>query len=415
MENGLEMGTGMEKGRKRQLTIVLYLLMLAQALVTTIIGPLVSVFIEEYSISLSQNGLIPLMQGLGGVVSVLYGMMFSDSIKKSKLITIFFALYTVSMVAVSFSKTYALLVVLFFVIGASTKMIDAMLNAYVAELHQENRTLYLNLLHAFFGVGALTGSIVSGAFVSAEVRWPWIFITLGVFCCVLLAAFVLVNRKHPEVEAKSSSKVNFADVREIIKQKKIFVLAVLCLLYAGFYISISTWMPTYMQTFSGTGVMLAGITVSAFWVGVIVGRLISPLLTKKIGSKKLILSNCLIAGILFIVATAVGNPTLFMVVLVINGFLVGPVVPLCVSTASGLYPSNTGAASSLIFLFTAIGAFLVPWLVGVVAENMGFVAAFILCGLMPLISALLAVSYPKERADDRLAGNGSGREGTVSQ
>ncbi|HWQ79007.1 MAG TPA: MFS transporter, partial [Anaerovoracaceae bacterium] len=164
------------------ITIAMYVMMFAYALSTTLIGPLVIVFIKQYGISLADNGLVTLGQGIGGVLFLIMGIFYGDRLSKPTWIIITFSLYSVSIGILGFASAYFQIVILFFFIGASTRMLDAMMNAYIADIHQEKRSFFLNILHACYGAGALAGPMLSSLFIVEKIQINLLFFALGIFC-----------------------------------------------------------------------------------------------------------------------------------------------------------------------------------------------------------------------------------------
>ena len=288
------------------LTACLYVLMFAYALSFTIIGPLIPIFLKQYNISFSQGGLITLYQGIGGVISISLGVMFADIFRRSVLIKTAFGVYCVSVILVALLPSYTVLLILFFLIGASTRMVDTILNVYIANIHPNRRGFFLNLLHACFGVGALLGPVLSTAFLNAGVQWNIIFFVLGCFCIMILFAYTLIqNRIQEEKEKHAIFKIGM--IINFLKNKNILLLSILCFLYVGFVSASSTWMPTYFTQQLNIQTAFISLPVSALWIGVIVGRLVYSVLSLKHKIKNLILYSNLLAGIIMLMATFINS------------------------------------------------------------------------------------------------------------
>src|SRR5690606_34871947 len=137
------------------LTPGLYMLMLAMAISITMIGPLMPELVAQYGLRLSEGGLFMTFQSIGGIFAIAIGGMLADRMSKTHLLAGSFLLYAVSLFLVATAPTYYLLLVIFFVLGASTRLVDTVNNALVADLHTQNQDAALSLLHTFFAVGAL--------------------------------------------------------------------------------------------------------------------------------------------------------------------------------------------------------------------------------------------------------------------
>ena len=382
-------------GRLR-LTISLYLLMFAYAITITMIGPLIPVIMVQYNISLSQSGMISLFQGLGGVVAVLCGAMISDLFKKSHQILLVFFIYCISNILLIISQYFWMFLLLFFIVGASTNYLNAILNAYISDLHPGKRNFYLNLLHAFLGLGALTGPFLSSVFIVCGMDWEYIFVALAAFCTVALVLNILAQRKVPE-QLQSIGCFKPVNFFKFILNKKMLVMCLIVFSYTGFVFGISTWIPTYLKQQLGTSVFVSGLPVSGLWCGVIFGRLVFSRLSDKYSAKRLLIWNNLIGGLIIIVAVVMNNPVTFIVLNVFTGFFVGIVMPLSLATACNWYPNNTGTISSVIFVFATLGQMILPWFSGIISDNISFIAGILMIAILPLCIMAFAWILPSNK------------------
>lgn len=376
------------------LTVSLYVLMFAYAFSVTMIGPLIPVFMDAYHVSLSQSGLVSLFQGLGGAVSVFLGIAFADLVRRSVLLKAAFGVYCAAALLIAIAPPYAVLMILFFLIGASTRLLDATLNAYISDVHPGKRSFYLTLLHACFGVGALLGPLFSTLFISARVHWPYIFLALGVFCVIILVVYTLVQRKIPVAKPAVYSS-GLKNIAILLKDRNLVRLCFMALFYVAFALSISTWMPSYMTKKLHTGVVLASLPVSAMWIGIICGRVVYSFLSLKHTVKYLLLFSSLAAGIVMAAAVLADMPYAYIVCLCIAGFLVGAVMPLAIATGNNMMPQYSGAVSSLLTFSGIVGLLIFPWLIGVIADSAGFWYGIAVIPLFPCAIALFSAFLPR--------------------
>ncbi|MFA5675965.1 MAG: MFS transporter, partial [Christensenellales bacterium] len=222
---------GVSRTYPKLLMPLLYFMMFSYAMSVTLLGPLITVFMERYQISLSNNGLITLFQGLGGVTFALFGMFVADRFKKSSLIGVLFAIYCAALILLYFAAEFIFILLLFFIVGGSTRMLEAMLNAYMGILYPDKMGFHLNIIHVFFGAGAVSGPILSTVFISGDGETNLIFLALGAFCGFILAAFVLVIKQDgmkaiPDIVTSGPIKKVF--------NRKMILLFIVAFFYVGF-------------------------------------------------------------------------------------------------------------------------------------------------------------------------------------
>ena len=388
-------GQGNEKVRLK-LTISMYILFFTYAFSLTMAGPLIPVYIKQFGISLDQGGLISTFQGFGGIIGVFAGVFFSDRIKKSSIIRVSFIVYTLAVLVLSFTSLFTVLLVLFFIIGASTKTLDAAANANVADLNRHRRGFYLNLLHATFGLGAFAGPLLSTAFVKMNMPPNMAFKALGVLCIITFIQYIVIFRKTSD-EAKRETVTDKTSIKVFLKSGKLLLLCMLPFLYLGISSSISNWMPTFLQHNLQSDPLFSTMPVTAFWLGVIAGRVAYSVIQEKIPTRKLLIICNVTGGAVFVVAVLLQIPGLIIGACMLTGLFTGAFNPIAVATASSLFPKNTGIVSSFIFFSASIGQMLFPWLLGMLTNVVDFSVSLSLIGVLTLVSAVFLGVIPAER------------------
>ncbi len=381
--------------RLNALMAVIHLMMLVYGISLTMLGPLVTVFIERFNISLSDNGLITFFQGIGGIICVFAGIFFADRFKKSAIINASFAVYCASLIALFFTDSYFLLLVLFFSIGGSTRILEAIFNAYITDIQKEKRRFHLSMLHVFLGIGALAGPMLSTLFIDSDIRINNLFLYLGILCVILLSAFVIVHKGVKENGNRINKKS--VSVSNVLFKNKALVFFLPSFLYVGYAIASSIWMPAYMTRELRADAFLSGFSVSSLWIGVIAGRLLCSFLFAKQNVKYFILLCGISGGVIITIAVIINTPAAYIIGYILSGMTVGPAVPLTVMIAGDIFPDNTGSTSAIIGLGATTGVMVIPWLIGLIAQNAQFWTAILVLNLIPFLIGASALILPNKR------------------
>lgn len=381
------------------LVIAMYAMIFFYAVSNTFIGPLVIVFMKQYEISLSANGLVSLSQGLGGILFLVIGIFYGDRLYKSTWIIITFGLYTVSLFFLAFASSYFQMLILFFFVGASTRLLDAIVNAQIAEIYQEKRAFFLSILHACFGLGALVGPLLSSLFVNANVQITFMFMGLGLLCALILALYLYI-KKHTAISMTKAESKSIDAVIKLVKNPEILIMSLMAFLYVGYSLGMSAWFPTYMLQEMRSSVLFAGFMVSIFWVGVIAGRITHSFLSLRFKKRSLLIFGNILGGAAIVTATLINTPIAYAFGLFISAFFISAVMPLIIAMAGELFPKQTGSASSVIILGGALGLMVVPWVIGFVAETINFWVAVLVLAFFSFAMSSLAFLLRKEVAEE---------------
>lgn len=378
------------------ITVSLNLLMLCYAMSLTMLGPLLAGIIGQYRLQLSQAGLISTFQSIGGVIFTIFGGIMADHAKKSRLIGITFLVYSISLLAIAFAPGYAATLALFFVVGASTRMLDVLLNAYTSDINPDKRGYHLNLLGISFSIGGLLGPIFSSALRNAGVRWNYIFMMLGSVCIMITIAyaFIIKGINIAENTSRSQKGTNYAS---LISSPKLLVLCMIMFIFSGYQSGISIWMPMYMEKALFAEPFLSGLAVSLFYIGVILGRLLYSLAFREEQAKSIIMLGSLSGAIVLVFGLMVNNAALLAAASGLSGFLTCAVLPLVITYACNFYPESSGAVSSIILLNSVLSWMVFPWLIGVIADNLSFQAGMMITGISVMLTFLLAWTLPSPK------------------
>ena len=396
--------TNEEKNQKtdmdKQVRISIYLIMALFSVSITMISPLMPVIVEEFAISRSQGGLIMTFQSLGGMLITVLMIFIADKYSKALLIMGGFFLVVISLFAISVVSVYNIILFLFFIYGIGSRVADNLNNSYLADRFPQKRGVYLNILHGVFGLGALAGPLLAGFLVSRDIYWGMVFRLVGFLSLVVLLYFIVVIMKDKKTTFSSVKKKQTINFLKIFKNFHAWVLLLMMFLYVGNQVSLSTWLPMYMEEYLETSSMIASLSLSLFWIGIISSRFLASLLTLKFSNLFLLTWGNLIGGIILLAGLFSQLYWLFLVAIVLIGFSTGASFPLIVDSASKLFPENTGTITSVVFIIVNLATMFFPWFIGLLSDifnfQIAFLAATMVLFLIPLASLLVRGKQLKE-------------------
>jgi fucose permease len=157
---------------------------------------------------------------------------------------------------------------------------------------------------------------------------------------------------------------------ETLGQPRVWLSLFLFFLYTGSEVTLGTWAYTLLTESRGVQPEAAGLLVGSYWAMFTVGRVIAGLYAKRIGVKKLVISGLVVALIgaclLWWNPASVTN----LVAVAVIGFAIAPIFPGLVSgTSQRVGPRFAANTIGMQMSAAALGAALVPSLVGVLAEH----------------------------------------------
>ena len=280
------------------------------------------------------------------------------------------------------------------VAGAGAASIDAGLNTYVAVCADARA---VNWLHASFGLGVALGPAIMTVILSSGRSWRYGY---GLGCLLLLLLAAVYRLTLPQWQAvrcgtTASRGGTIARVRslETFYLPAIGLALLLAFSYAGTEKTAGQWSYALFTEARAVPVGVAGVWMTIFWSSFTVGRLLTGFLVESVTVARLLhLSMVGMIGGSLLIAVRLDAPV-SVSGLAVLGISLAPVYPLFVATT----PRRVGVAhapNAIGFQMSAaaLGAAIVPGLVGVLAESVGLEVI----GLV-LVAACIAVSVLCEK------------------
>ncbi len=156
--------------------------------------------------------------------------------------------------------------------------------------------------------------------------------------------------------------------------------------YVGVESALTLFVADHARTDLGLDASRAAGTISAFWTGLLVGRLAVGLAPRAPGAGTTALLAAIAAAIVLAFGLGfVSPPELAMAG---TGFFLGGVFPVMIGLAGQALPRTAGLAVGLAGGLGSLGGFAVPWITGEIASSGGLPRA--LAALSGWIALLVA-------------------------
>jgi len=256
--------------------------------------------------------------------------------------------------------------------GFGTGVAESVLNVHLSAL--PNSTTLLNRLHAFFGVGALLGPLVA-TWVLGFASWTVVLLLTAAAAVPLVVGFGLTYPpRAPETADQIAEPGSRSLLATTVRERGVLLGAVLLSVYVGLELGVGNWAFSYLVEQRAHSDVLAGYTVSGYWLGLTFGRfLISPVATRA-GLSTVGMMHACMAGVAVatVLAWLVPGAAAATAGLALLGFFLGPIFPTTMAvapavTAAGLVPTAIGVMNA----GSVVGGSALPWLAGAVGQGFG--------------------------------------------
>ena len=386
------------------LLAVIYVVFISLGLPDSVFGVAWPVIHTQFGIAESFASVYSIIVGVcSGGASFLAGVLIRK-FGTANVTLVSICLTVTGLLGMSFSVNIWMMMFFAVVLGYGAGAIDTGLNNYVS-LHYKAK--HMSWLHCFWGIGVTASPIIMSFFLTDEPnkwRGGYRVIALIQLVIAVIVAFALPKwHKLDPVKSQTNQeeeKGNSA-LKEIFSKKGLIA----SILSLGFYCSmefiVGTWGASFLVNARSMSPDIAAKWVSVFYLGIMLGRLVSGFLSEKFNDNKLIKSG----GIFVIIGLAVlliPVGTVSTVGFLLVGMGCGPIFPSVLHSV----PERFGREfSSDITGFHMGGAYAVGFInqlvFGFVAVATSFVITpFVLLGacVIMLILHILTLKSIKKSA-----------------
>jgi len=293
---------------------------------------------------------------------------------------------------VNFWQAFAHLALL----GMGAGFYDTLLNAVVIHERGAHATRPLALLHAGATAGAVAGPPLIG-WLARLGDWTWSFHATGALF-VLLAAWASVIRLPAPPNAAA------VEQRDRIFTLPLFALAVVAFAYVGVETAVTLFAVPWAQTLLVLPASRGQTAISAFWLGLLGGRLVMLGLGRSLGARFLAASG--VGGALVLAGALFGRVPQLELVTLASGLALGAVYPVMIALAGAEFPFASGTAAGLVAGAGALGGFAIPWLTGALGDAFGLAWGLATSSLWCLTISAAAFALGRIRPASSARGRG---------
>jgi len=258
----------------------------------------------------------------------------------------------------------SVLVLIIFILGAAAGLMTVGANTLIVWIHQGDVGPWLNGLHFFGGVGAVLSPLIITLMIAATGSAAGAFWILALIILVPAGWLLLVSSPtiRGETAEINGGKINF---------KLVIPIAMIFILYVGAEVRFSGWLFTVTVAEHPGSETSAGYLTAAFWAAISAGRLVAIPLSRRITSRKILITDFLGSLIgLGIIITLSSSFRYIWIGTIVLGLSMASVFPTLLTYAENRM-QLTGRVSGWFFGAAAFGGMTIPFLVGQLINTTG--------------------------------------------
>ncbi|MGH2819853.1 MAG: MFS transporter, partial [Actinomycetota bacterium] len=173
--------------------------------------------------------------------------------------------------------------------------------------------------------------------------------------------------------------------------------------------SIGFWGPEFLTAALGFSPSAAATSMGLFFGAMLTGRVLASRLARRVDDRTLLVATLCLASLGFLLLWLSGAPVPGLAGLLLTGLGLAGVYPVGLSVGVGTVPLATDTAAARLGIAAATAIFVLPLIVGRLADAIGIIDAF---GLVaPLLVAAVVLTALDRRSFRRTGGHRPASEG----
>lgn len=281
--------------------------------------------------------------------------------------------------------------------GVTGGLIAAVVPAVLAETHGEGgRDVSFAEATAITYAFATLGPLVMGLSVVLSLGWRGVVLLGAAFGALILVAF----RQTPLPKSTEGPGSAGAGLPAAYWAYWALLATVVALEFC-----VLIWAPEFLERVAGLSRATAAASAAAFSLAMLVGRVGTGGLVRRVAAPHILVAALAVTLLGFLVYWGTGQPLAVVAGLFVLGLGVAPLYPLSLGLALGAAGARSDTASARVLLAEGLAIFMVPALLGGLADEVGLrLAHLVLPGLAVGALLCLAVAGALRRRPPTFAG-----------
>lgn len=290
-----------------------------------------------------------------GIVLLLLGSSLAEHLTRRLILLLGIGGLGIFFAAMAFVSSYALLLIIILVGGACASCYDLAVNSIAGDYERHYVSKSMTLFHAGFSGGATLGAIGSATALAGGIGFRVIYAATAIV--FLLLAVVARWLPLPSVGLATSVKVTDAASAPSHAQPSVMMLlAMPVMILATILVSLSFFTDgtlegftsVYLRNLLGSGALLGGMGIAAFYLIGMIGRLSSTAALRRYGERSVITMAGMLSALGMIVALATTSAPFAVGGLLLVGLGQAPLVPTAFSLAARVGAQQGARAVAIV-------------------------------------------------------------------
>lgn len=348
----------------------------------------------EYELSTSLMGVMMCLQYATFIFAPLVFGRLSDKVGKKKIVTIFIFVFMIGCIMAATIHSIFAFAAGIFILGWGYSVSESVSTAAIADVYPEKAIQFNNISQCFFAAGNVLGPLMLDLVMTRyNMSWRMLFYTCAAVALISAIPMFFVDFKPKAApvnvvaaEPRDKKKVGFRSIFNVL-----FVL----LFIAQFaYVSVESGLTFFMDTLFTQELnmpQLSSISLSIFWLVIIISRLASTAFAKYPRATLVVCFIGCMAGTFLLFLSH--NAIVCIVAAAATALFGAPIWPTIMGIGTALNPDNTGTTVSVLMSACGIAGATMGLTMGSLGEAVGIRGAYLVVSLVSVVGLAAMIIY----------------------
>jgi FHS family glucose/mannose:H+ symporter-like MFS transporter len=372
-----------EAGRHRNLLVLLFAGFVLSGIATTIIGPMLPIFIRRWSLDDGQAGLFSTIQFLSALCGTLASSAIASWRGYRPALVLGYALMGGGLACLN-ADTHAVALAATTAFGLGYGLITPGTNLFVAELGGAKSASLLSQLNFAWGAGAMTCSPLIALALKSN-RLSILLTGAAIFGGILVLGLLFASFGEQKQEKNASTA---GSASPAIGLGVTIALALMFFIYVAMENGIGIWSAEFAKRIANGITGMTTLAPMFFYAGLTSGRAAAPMALRRLPEREIVLGALILAAAATALLIASRSLPIATVAVFLAGLGCASVYPIYIAWLSRWYGARAKKIGGILFALASLGGSAGPGLVGAMSKYSGSLRIGL---LVPLTCAVIMI------------------------
>jgi len=331
-------------------------------------GVLLPHFRADLALSATWAGAIFSSNALGYLANSLAFGFLSRKLGLKPMVTLGISLVAVAMGLFVTMRVPTVLYGANMLLGAGMSMIELGTSIHISLIYKEKQGGMLNLLHGFFGVGALSGSLWSAFWLQMGAGWQVPYGLVGFILALWVGYYLTLPRTTLPQEAEGG-----AGAGPLLRDPLVWAAALALGAAVAGEVGATLWLPSYLQKVKGLGEGVSAGFMMAFFAGFTATRIAGSKLVGRLGPVRTVAALAAVG--LAALTALLALPGAPVIIPVLAGAGVATGFATCTALVATRYPDRVNQVYTVMYSAGGLAGIITGPLMGWLGDRFGLTAS----------------------------------------